>query len=69
MTYYDVLLCNSVIVGDYNTPTSMAISNMTDALKEFISSRDSGIEKDSLQAYPTIIKNLNKQLIIKYNCK
>lgn len=69
ISYYDVLLGNSIIVGDNKSPTPTALHNMTEALKEYTSQRDSGIEKDSIKAYSSIMKSLHEHLVMKYNCK
>jgi hypothetical protein len=69
--YYDVLLINSVIIGENNSPTLDAVKKMNDAQDIYRDLRDGSenVQKGAFNAYNVILQILNTRLMEKYNEK
>ena len=69
--FYDVLLINSIIIGDSGIPTKEAVQKMIDAQIKYCERRDGleNVEKGALKAYNKLLEILNSRLMEKYDEK
>jgi len=69
--YYDVLLINSIIIGDNGIPNKEAIQKMINAQSRYVERRSGKekVEEESLVAYNKLTEILNTRLMEKYDEK